>query len=57
MDRLHEMSVERLVVTDSVVQPGTLALPLRVVTLAPLLAEAIKRLHEDRSLNDLVVYQ
>jgi ribose-phosphate pyrophosphokinase len=57
VERLRQMPVRRLVVTDSVAQPASLALPLQIVTLAPLLAEAIVRLHEDRSLSDLIVHQ
>jgi ribose-phosphate pyrophosphokinase len=44
------------VVTDSVVDPSDGQLPLQVVSLAPLLAEAIGRLHTDRSLSDLLVH-
>lgn len=54
--RLREAPVRRFIVTDSVTPPGGLDLPLEVVGLAPLLGEAIDRLHNDRSLDDLVVH-
>ncbi len=52
---LHDAPVERYVVTDSVPPPEGLGLPLEVVSLAPLLASAIDRLHNDRSLDELLV--
>ena len=57
VERLQRLSLARLIVTDSVALAPNLPLPLQVVTLAPLLAEVIERLHDDRSLSDLIVYQ
>jgi ribose-phosphate pyrophosphokinase len=55
--RLAQNGVRQLIVTDSVAPPSaTAALPVRVVTIAPLMAEAIRRLHEDGSLADLLVH-
>jgi ribose-phosphate pyrophosphokinase len=56
--RLVQSGVRQLIVTDSVVAPpsATTAMPIRVVTIAPLIAEAIRRLHEDGSLADLLVH-
>ena len=51
---LRDTPVERFIVTDSVPPPEGLELPLEVVSLAPLLASAIDRLHNDRSLDDLL---
>jgi ribose-phosphate pyrophosphokinase len=53
VERLRHAGVERLVVTDSVAQSG---LPgwVQTVTLAPLLAEAIGRLHGNESLAPLI---
>jgi ribose-phosphate pyrophosphokinase len=51
---LREVSVERFIVTDSVPPPEGLRLPLEVVSLAPLLSSAIDRLHNDRSLDELI---
>ncbi len=51
---LRDAPVERFIVTDSVPPPGRLGLPLEVVSLAPLLANAIDRLHNDRSLDELL---
>lgn len=52
--------LERVIVTDSVATPhtgaGAAALPLQIVSVAPLLADAIARLHDDRSLADLLVH-
>ncbi len=51
---LRAAPVERFIVTDSVLPPGELGLPLEVVSLAPLLASAIDRLHNERSLEELL---
>src|SRR5215216_529576 len=51
---LRGAHVERFIVTDSVPPPEGLGLPLEVVSLAPLLASAIDRLHNDRSLDELI---
>jgi ribose-phosphate pyrophosphokinase len=56
VERLSAAPVQRFVVTDSVRRLEGLPLPLEVVSLAPLLAEAIDRLHNDRSLDDLIVH-
>lgn len=54
--RLKPLGIVRLVVTDSVARPkGTHELPLEVVSIAPVLAEAISRLHQGKSLGDLLV--
>ena len=45
---LRGAPVERFVVTDSVPPREGLGLPLEVVGLAPLLAKAIDRLHDER---------
>jgi ribose-phosphate pyrophosphokinase len=55
-ERLGKVPVERFVVTDSVSQRET-TLPVSIVSLGSLLAEAIKRLHESRSLSDLIVHE
>jgi ribose-phosphate pyrophosphokinase len=56
-DRLRRLELRRLIVTDSVAMPSRPAgLPLEVVSVAPLLADAIRRLHEDHSLADLLVH-
>jgi ribose-phosphate pyrophosphokinase len=51
---LCDAPVERYIVTDSVPPPEGLELPLEVVSLAPLLASAIDRLHNNRSLDELL---
>jgi ribose-phosphate pyrophosphokinase len=52
--------LERLVTTDSVppfrAKPGPMLNKIEVLSCAPLLAEAIRRLHEERSLSDLLVF-
>src|SRR5919199_1215702 len=53
-DELRDAPVERYIVTDSVPPPESLELPLEMVSLAPLLADAIDRLHNDRSLDELL---
>jgi ribose-phosphate pyrophosphokinase len=52
--RLGNLPLRRLVVSDSVAQPKDLPFPSQVMSLAPLLATAIKRLHNDESMNDLI---
>ncbi|HEX9611752.1 MAG TPA: ribose-phosphate pyrophosphokinase [Gemmatimonadales bacterium] len=55
--RLARLGLRRLTVSDTVPAPRCPSdLPLRVVTIAPLLAEVVRRLHEDRSLADLLVH-
>jgi ribose-phosphate pyrophosphokinase len=56
LERLSGAPVRRFVVTDSVRRQEGLPLPLEVVSLAPLLAEAIERLYNDRSLDDLIAH-
>ncbi len=53
---LAALAPRAVVVTDSVARPEPSALPVRVETLAELLAEAVRRLHEDRSLHDLLAH-
>lgn len=54
IERIGGLALRRLIVSDSLaVEPRGL-LPLRVVSVAPLLAKAITHLHEDRSLGELV---
>jgi ribose-phosphate pyrophosphokinase len=45
---------ERFIVTDSVAVPDGLPLPAEVASVAPLLADAVSRLHRNVSLEDLV---
>jgi ribose-phosphate pyrophosphokinase len=54
VERLRTLAVRRFLVTDSVPVPTDVSLPVEVVSLAPLLAETIERLHNDRSLGDLI---
>lgn len=56
VERLAQLPLKRLVVTDTVVLPAEAAarLPLTVVSVAPLLAECIRRLHGGESLSDLL---
>jgi len=55
VQRLRTAGVERLVVTDSVAQEGLPAW-VQTVSLAPLLADAIGRLHGDESLAPLITH-
>jgi len=54
--KLGLLHLREVVVSDSVLPPESNGLPLRRVSLAPLLAEAIRRLHQDRSLTDLILH-
>lgn len=55
-ERLAAPAIRRMWVTDSVAPLGPRPRSLRIVSVAPLLAEAISRLHDDRSLDDLVAH-
>lgn len=55
--RLQQLALERVIVTDSVAIPAAaVTLPLHVVSVASCAAECIGRLHQDRSLADLLVH-
>lgn len=55
IERLRQLPLRRLVFTDSVRLPTDTGLPIETVSIAPLLAEAIERLHDGHSLADLVL--
>ena len=52
--RLGSLDIERLYVSDSLPPPKQFPVPLQVVSLAPLLAEAIHRLNENESLARII---
>ncbi len=54
--RLRALRLRRLIVTDSVALPDLQLLRIEVATVAPLLGEAVSRLHHDRSLSELLVH-
>jgi ribose-phosphate pyrophosphokinase len=54
VERLKQADVEEVIVTDSVpIDADKLGPPLTVLSVAPLLAEAIIRVHENRSVSEL----
>lgn len=53
-ERLQALSVRRVLTTDSVEQPNHRELPLACVSLAPFLAEAIRRLNANESIAALI---
>ena len=54
VQRLREAPVDEVIVTNSIpVPPEKLGPPLTVLSVAPLLAEAIVRVHENRSVSEL----
>jgi ribose-phosphate pyrophosphokinase len=54
LERLKKADVEEVIVTDTVpVAPEKMGPPLKVLSVAPLLAEAIIRVHENRSVSEL----
>jgi ribose-phosphate pyrophosphokinase len=55
-ERLASLPITRLLVTDTVSPVGTTGLPVQVVSVAPLLADAIDRLHRGRSMSDLILH-
>jgi ribose-phosphate pyrophosphokinase len=57
IERLRSVPVQRLLATDSVTAPAESTFPLQVTSLDALLAEAIRRLHGQRSLSDLLGHE
>jgi ribose-phosphate pyrophosphokinase len=55
-ERLRILGVKRFIVTDSVALAPDLRLPVKLISVAPLLAEAIRRLNGDQSLSDLIAH-
>jgi ribose-phosphate pyrophosphokinase len=54
IERLKKAQVDEVIVTNSVpIAPEKLGPPLTVLSVAPLLAEAIIRVHENRSVSEL----
>jgi ribose-phosphate pyrophosphokinase len=54
VEKLKMADIEEVIVTDSVpIPPEKLGSPLTVLSVAPLLAEAIIRVHENRSVSEL----
>jgi ribose-phosphate pyrophosphokinase len=54
LGRLAALRLRRLIVTDSVAVPEPQPIALHIASIAPLLADAISRLHENRPLGDLL---
>ena len=57
MDRITKSPIQQVVVTDSIpLTPAAQACPkIHALTVAPLLAEAIRRIHQADSLSSLFV--
>ncbi len=54
IERIRDAPIDSLVVTDTIPVPAEKQLPNLVqLTVAPLLAEAIKRIHHDQSISEL----
>jgi ribose-phosphate pyrophosphokinase len=56
MEQLAPLPITRLLVTDSVSDAVPADLVVQRATVAPLLADAITRLHQGRSLSDLILH-
>ncbi len=56
VQRMGGLPIKRLIFSDSV-ERAVSGLPIQTVSVAPLLAEAIRRLHSEQSLADLIVHQ
>ena len=56
VDRLRGLSLKSFFTTNSVEVPRNLPLPIKVISLAPLLAEAIERLNKEQSMSDLICH-
>lgn len=57
VERLAGVPIRQLLFSDSVNAVSHPSLAIKVASIAPLLAEAIKRLHSEQSLADLIVHQ
>ncbi len=57
IERLAALTLKKILVTDSLALPGRVALPIQVVGLAPMLAEAISRLNVGESLSDMISHR
>lgn len=55
--RLSALPIRRLITTDSVQRSAELSFAIEVVSLGPLVGEAIDRLHTGRSVGDLIARQ
>jgi ribose-phosphate pyrophosphokinase len=56
IQRITDSAVKELVITDSIPHaPGTLPPKIRMLSVAPLLAEAIRRIHDEESLSSLFI--
>jgi ribose-phosphate pyrophosphokinase len=55
-ERLGQLPIEKVLVSDSVPKTGRFPLPLQVSSVAPLLADTIQRLHRHESLGDALVH-
>jgi ribose-phosphate pyrophosphokinase len=54
-DRLRDLPIHRLLITDTLSQEPVPALPVKIQSVADLLAEAIGRLHDAEPLNHLLM--
>jgi ribose-phosphate pyrophosphokinase len=57
LERLAALRLRGLIVTDSLPTTAQPSPPVHVVSIAPLLADAVSRLYHDRSLADLLVHE
>jgi ribose-phosphate pyrophosphokinase len=55
IQRINESPLEELIITDSIPMNGKQSSKIKVLTIAPLLAEAIKRIYNDESVSALFV--
>lgn len=55
LERLENAPIEELVITDTIGLNGKKLSKIRVLSVAPILAEAIKRIHEERTVSALFV--
>jgi ribose-phosphate pyrophosphokinase len=55
IERLNKAPIEELMITDSIPMKGRSSPKITVLSVASLLAEAIKRIHEDQSVSQLFV--
>jgi len=55
LERIENAPIEELVITDTIALNGKKSRKIKVLSVAPILSEAIKRIHEERTVSALFV--
>lgn len=55
LERIEKAPLKELVITDSISQQGKKSPKIKILTVAPLLSEAIKRIHQEKTVSELFI--